>query len=277
MVIEMPKIAKEMKRITWIVSGFLATTIIVMAYFLLWGTPTFDEFVFFALIVAVSPPAILNYLEYRWRKAIDERLPDLFRSIVQGQETGMTLPQALENAAKRNYGPLTVELRKMTAQISWGLPFEEALLAMGRRVNTILVQRTVPLIIEASRSGGYVEKVFDPMGKFIQSTLLLDKERKNQTRPYAAIIYVAFFVFLFTIILLFKSFFASIEGLPILGAATMSSMEMRRIFFHMTVIQAFFGGLVAGKTGEGTMNAGLKHCLIMMICGYLSLKIFLGA
>jgi len=275
MVTNMPKIENRVKKIAWIASVLLAVSIISFAYIMFWGTMTFDEFVFFAVIIAVFPPTVLNYIDYRWRKAVDEHLPDLFRSIVQAQETGMTLPQALEEASKRNYGPLTTELRKMTAQISWGMTFEEALLALGRRANTVLMQRTVPLIIEASRSGGRVEKVFDPMGKFIQTTLLLDKERRNQTRPYIAIIYVAFFVFLFTIILLFKSFFASVESLPILGMAVMLPEEMQRIFFHMTSIQAFFGGLVAGKMGEGTMNAGLKHSLIMMLCGYIALKLFL--
>jgi flagellar protein FlaJ len=276
MVVKMPKITKRMKKIVLVVSVALAVVIVGLGYLRFWKALTLDECVFFALIIAMSPIAILNYVEYRWRKMVDERLPDLFRTIVQGQETGMTLPQALENAAKRNYGSLTPELKKMTSQISWGMTFEEALLALGRRVNTVLVQRTVPLIIEASRSGGHVEKVFDPMGKFVQSTLLLDKERKNQTRPYVAIIYVAFFVFVFTIVLLFQSFFVSIEGLPLLSAGTMSAEQMRRIFFHMTTIQALFGGLVAGKMGEGTINAGLKHSLVMMLCGYVALKIFLG-
>ena len=273
---KMLKITKRTKKIVLVVSVALAAIIVGLGYLRFWKVLTLDECVFFALIVAMSPVAILNYVEYRWRKMVDERLPDLFRTIVQSQETGMTLPQALENAAKRNYGPLTPELRKMTSQISWGMTFEEALLALGRRVNTVLVQRTVPLIIEAGRSGGHVEKVFDPMGKFVQSTLLLDKERKNQTRPYVAIIYVAFFVFVFTVVLLFQSFFVSIEGLPLLGAGTMSAEQMRRIFFHMTTIQALFGGLVAGKMGEGTINAGLKHSLVMMLCGYVALKIFLG-
>jgi len=271
----MPKIEKHVKKIAWISSISLAVTMMLFAYFMFWGTTAFDEFVLFAIIVAVFPPTALNYVDYRWRKAVNDHLPDLFRSIVQAQETGMTLPQALEEASKRDYGPLTAELKKMTSQISWGMTFEEALLALERRVNTVLVQRTVPMIIEASRSGGHVERVFDPMGKFIQTTLLLDKERRNQTRPYVAIIYVAFFVFLFTIILLFKSFFASIEGLPILGSAVMAPEEMQRMFFHMTVIQAFFGGVVAGKMGEGTINAGLKHSLILMLCGYIALKLFL--
>jgi flagellar protein FlaJ len=274
-VIEMPKIDSKLKKISWVISAASAIAIILFGVLIFWGTSTFDELVFFAIIAAAFPPAILSYVDYRWKRAIDEHLPDLFRSIVQAQETGMTLPQALEEAAKRDYGPLTVELRKMTAQISWGMSFEEALLALGRRVNTVLVQRTVPMIIEASRSGGHVEKVFDPMGKFIQTTLLLNKERRTQTRPYIAIIYVAFLVFLFTIILLFKSFFVSIEQLPSLGTAVMAPEEVKRMFFHMTTIQAFFGGLVAGKMGEDTVIAGLKHCLIMMLCGYLALKIFM--
>ncbi|MDI6847685.1 MAG: type II secretion system F family protein [Candidatus Bathyarchaeia archaeon] len=271
----MPKIERHVKKIAWIGSFSLAVIIILFGCFTFWGSPTFDEFVLFAVMVAVLPPTVLNYVDYRWRKAVDEHLPDLFRSIVQAQETGMTLPQALEEASRRDYGPLTAELKKMTAQISWGLPFEEALLSLERRVNTVLMQRTVPMVIEASRSGGHVERVFDPMGKFIQTTLLLDKERRNQTRPYIAIIYVAFFVFLFTIILLFKSFFAGIENLPILRSAVIAPEEMQRMFFHMTTIQAFFGGLVAGKMGEGTINAGLKHSLILMLCGYIALKLFL--
>jgi flagellar protein FlaJ len=271
----MPKIEKNLRRVTHIASVSLAVAIILFAYMAFAGTMLFDELVFFAVVVAVFPSAVLSYIDFKWRKAIDERLPDLFRTIVQAQETGMTLPQALEEAAKRNYGPLTAELKKMTAQISWGMSFEEALLNMGKRVNTVLVQRTVPMIIEASRSGGRVERIFDPMGKFIQTTLLLDKERQTQTRPYIAIIYVAFFVFLFTILLIFRSFFVSIEGLPILGTGVMSPAEMQRIFFHMTSIQAFFGGLVAGKMGDGTVSAGLKHSLILMLCGYLALKLFL--
>jgi flagellar protein FlaJ len=275
MVTKMPKIERKVKKITWAVSATSALAIIVFGLLTYWGNSLFDEAVFFAIIAAVFPPAILTYLDYQWRKAVDEHLPDLFRSIVQAQETGMTLPQALEDAAKRDYGPLTAELRKMTTQISWGMSFEEALLALGKRVNTVLMQRTVPMIIEASRSGGHVEKVFDPMGKFIQTTLLLDKERRTQTRPYTAIVYVAFFVFIFTIVLLFKSFFVSTEQLPMLGTAVMPPEAIKRLFFHMTVVQSLFGGLVAGKMGEGTINAGLKHSLILMICGYLAIKLFL--
>jgi len=249
--------------------------LIATAYFKFWGSLLFDELVVMSVMISVFPPAALDYINYRWKKSIDEHLPELFRTIVQAQQTGMTLPQAIEEASKRDYGSLTKELKKMVAQMSWGMSFEEALQALGRRVDTLLIRRTVPLIIEASLSGGRVERVFEPMGKFVQSTLILEKSRRAKTRPYVAIVYVAYFVFLLTIVLLFKSFFVEIGGVPVLGSALITPEAAKRIFFHMSAIQAFFGGLVAGKMGEGTVSAGLKHSLILMLCGYFVFKFML--
>ncbi|MGQ9461141.1 MAG: type II secretion system F family protein [Candidatus Bathyarchaeaceae archaeon] len=268
-----PKVEKWEKKTAWVVSSFLGVIIIVTACITLWDKPLFDEYLLLAVVVTVFPPAVLDYVDYRWKRSIDKHLPDLLRSIVQAQKTGMTLPQAIEEASKRRYGPITKELKKMVAQMSWGVSFEEALQSLGERVNTALIQRIVPIIIEASRSGGQVEKVFDPMEKFVQSTLTFEKERKTQTRPYVAITYVAFFVFLFTIVMLFNSFFVRMSELSAMEfTAIMTTEEARRVFFHMSIIQAFFGGLMAGKMGEGTVGAGLKHSVILLTCGYLVIK-----
>ncbi len=265
----LPRIGEWRKKLVWFGSIMAGAAIIAIAFALGYQGKTLDELILLAVMVAAFPPSIANYMDYRWKKSIDERLPILFRTIVQAQKTGMTLPQAIEEASKRDYGPLTKELKKINAQMSWGMPLEEALQLFAKRVNTPLVQRTVPLIIEASRSGGKVEKVFDPLGKFVNSILIMEKERKAQTRPYIAIIYVAFYVFLFTIVLLFKTFFVSIEGSPILGSAIMSAEETERLFFHMAAFQAFFGGLIAGKMSEGSLNAGLKHSFVMLASMYL--------
>ncbi|NIW53523.1 MAG: hypothetical protein GWN17_15165, partial [Candidatus Korarchaeota archaeon] len=93
--------------------------IVIFGYLFFGGSRIFDEYVFFAVILSIFPLTIFNYADYKWRRQIDGHLPDLFRSIVQAQETGMTLPQALEEVAKRDHGPLTTELRKMVSQISW--------------------------------------------------------------------------------------------------------------------------------------------------------------
>jgi len=271
----MPKVEEWQKKTAWIASGILGL-LILLAGFLLWGATAFDDCIIFAVLAVISVPTVLNLIDHRWKKSIDERVPDLFRAIVQAQQIGMTLPQAIEEASKRDYGPLSKELRKLVSQMSWGSSFEEALESLEERVDTMLVKRTVPLIIEASRSGGHAEKVFDPIGKFIQITLTLEKERNAQTRPYVAIIYVAFFVFLFTIVLLFKTFFMPIsQNTSILGNVLLTPDAASVLFFRMTVLQAFFSGLVAGKMGEGNISSGLKHSIILLTCGYLVFKIIL--
>lgn len=269
----MPKVEKWEKKIAWIVSSFLGVIIVATACINFRGNRLFDEYILLAVVVTVFPPAVLDYVDYRWKRSIDKHLPDLLQTIVQVQKTGMTLPQAIEEASKRRYGPLTKELKKMVTQMSWGVPFEDVLQSLAKRVDTTLIRRIVPIIIESSRSGGRVEKVFDPMEKFVRTTLTFDQERKTQIRPYVAITYVAFFVFLFTIVMLFNSFFVRMSELSTTGfTAIMAPEEARRIFFSMGAIQAFFGGLVAGKMGEGTVGAGLKHSVILLTCGYLVIK-----
>jgi len=271
----MPRIEKWERRIAWVISSILGTAIIITAFITLFGKPLFDDYMLLALVVTVFPSAVLDYINYRWKTSVDEHLPDLFRSIVQAQETGMPLPQALDEASKRDYGPLTKELKKMVAQMSWGMPFEEAFQSLGKRVDTVLMRRTVPLVIEASRSGGHIERVFDPLGRFIQMNILANKEQRAQTRPYIAIVYVAFFIFIITITLLFKTFFVQMIDLPVIGFSSLNPETTKRIFFHMTMIQGLFGGLVAGKMGEGTVSAGLKHSVILLTCGYLAFKLIL--
>jgi flagellar protein FlaJ len=270
-----PKIKNRTKKLTIVASVFLALILIIFGYINMGLSAHLDDFVFISILIVVIPISILTFIDYRWRKSVDEHLPDLFRTIVQAQEVGMTLPQALEEAAKRDYGPLSNELKKMTIQMSWGASFEEALLAFENRVDTVLSHRTIPMIVEASNSGGRVEEVFDPLSKFIETTITLEKERKTQTRPYIAIIYVALFVFLFTIVILFKTFFTDVEGVALFSMSTSSPLILQRIFLHLTIVQGFFSGLVAGKMGEGSTNAGLKHSTIMMIIGYIALRFFL--
>jgi flagellar protein FlaJ len=270
----MPKIRDTTKKIVIATSVIAAVATVAVGYLLVGATLALDDFFVLAITIALLPISIIEYINTKWQNSIDEHLPDLFRSIVQAQQTGMTLPAALEDAAKRNYGPLSKELKKMTIQMSWGLSFEEAFLAFGQRVGTKLTQRVVPVIIEASRSGGNLEKVFDPMGKFIQSTITMEKERRGQTRPYIAIIYIAVLVFVFTIGILFKTFFMETNG-DSLFTVQMPLNILEQAFLRLTVVQGLFGGLVAGKMGEGSLGAGLKHSVVLVVVGYLALRLLL--
>ncbi|MCZ2808402.1 MAG: hypothetical protein O2V44_03515, partial [Candidatus Bathyarchaeota archaeon] len=73
----MPKVENVEKKIAWIVSGVLGVIICLTAILLLRDSPLFDEYFLLAVVITVFPPAVLDYVDYRWKRSIDKHLPDL--------------------------------------------------------------------------------------------------------------------------------------------------------------------------------------------------------
>jgi len=236
-----------------------------------------DQLVFLALIIAVFPPAIVSYLDTRWKLSVDKNIPEFLREMSEAGRTGVTLTRALDFASKRRYGPLSSELEKVVAKLSWGGNFEDAMKSFAERIETKLARRTAVLLSEIHRSGGDIRDVIDTVSKHIRELQTIEEERRSQLRMYIAIVYVAFFIFIFIDYILLKTFFARIESLKEMAKEEgtlflMKELDLKTItnmMSHMATIQGLFGGLVAGKMGEGALGAGLKHSLILMVIGFL--------
>ncbi len=166
------------------------------------------------------PSAILDYENQRWLEAIEDQMPLLVRGVAESQETGLTLIKALEKVVENKMvsGPLAIELKKMVIQMSWGTSFEEALTNFKNTVNSPVVNRFCVLVLEASRSGGTVKKVFTSTSGFMEEMNEMDKETSSQMKPYIIVIYAAFVVFLVTAMLLVQSFFAPMSGSQQIGS-----------------------------------------------------------
>ena len=264
----MPRISKKRRQIVGIASLAVAVTVIAVSV-LLW-MDRLNLFLFVGLLVGLIPTAVLDQINQSWKNAVNDRLPQLVRDLSESQETGQTFVMALDNASKIKYGPLSDEVKKISAQLSWGSTFDKALTSFANRIGTLSARRFCVLVTEAMRTGGRIRKVFSMMAESMEETLQLNKERTSQMRPYIIIIYAAFFVFLFTTIQLLTSFFIPLAEFPTTGFMTPlgSAEAFKTYFFHMMLIQALLGGLVGGKVGEGRVISGLKHAIIMMITGF---------
>jgi flagellar protein FlaJ len=280
----MPKISQKERRLVTYVSvalglGIIVSTLLVtFVYGAAFPIP-WDTFLVVALMIAVFPPATVNVIDSMWRASVDRNIPKFLREVAEAGRSGLTLTRAIEVSAQRKYGSLSTELQRIVTQLSWGASLEDALKLFAERVDTTLGRRTAQLIIEVSRSGGDVQEVLESINKHIGDLYLLEKERRSSIKPYIAIVYVAAIIFLFTDILLIKTFFSEIAKLEeaqsglTAGALVNISLDvptLTRMLFHTAIIQSFFGGLVAGKMGEGSIGAGLKHCLILMVISFLS-------
>ncbi len=215
-----------------------------------------------------------NFMEFsyqRWRQRIDDAVPALLTDISANVKTGINLDRALEMAADRNYGPLTIELQRLRTQLKLGVPFEDAIDRLVKRVKTTMVKRTFGLLVQANRAGGKVEQLLDTIQADANDIYLLEKERRTSIRPYVVIIYIAFGVFLAVSVLLVDSFFTSVlqNHTQTTTTGTFGSLSgltlpvVKDLFLQMALIEAIFGGFGAGKLGEGSFSGGFKHVLIM--------------
>jgi archaeal flagellar protein FlaJ len=287
-----PKIEKKEKQLVAAVSAALGVSIAVVAILsisVLHSKMPFDwdQMIVIGLMVAVFPPSVIELMDLRWEHGIDKNIPRLLREIAESGKTGLTLTRAIEVSAERDYGPLTKELNQLVAQLSWGSSIEEAFHAFASRARTKLAQRTSDLIVEVARSGGDTQEVMEQVNKHIGELQSIDRERYSQMRPYAAVVYIAFGVFLFTDILLIKSFFTQIVELQakvmatsgggggvFAGAGSVDVGFLKKVLYHAVIIQAVFGGLIAGKMSEGRLGAGLKHTLLLLVIAFVTFFLF---
>ncbi len=276
------RIPKKEHYYIWLVSGILGilvfgTTLLNMLYFKAELLLTMDDLIVLSLVVTIFPPAVANFLDQRWRDEVDRRIPEFLADVSQAGRTGVTLTRAIELSAKRKYGPLSSQLNRIITLISWGKSLEEAMKEFANNVNTRLARRTSILVEECNRSGGNTQEILEVMSEHISELHNIENERKGMIRPYIAIIYIAYFIFIVIDVMLVRTFFSQIldlqesmveAGTALLGG-TMDLGEMQRSMFHLVIIEAFFGGLIAGKMGEASLAAGLKHSLILIVAGFL--------
>jgi len=265
---------------------FLIGISLIFTNYGLWSILTdtmIDDVIVISVLIAIVPLAILDTQESRRRNSLEEALPNFFRDVAGMNDSGMTLPNAIHNVAQGQYGALTPFIRRLNSEMSWSVPFVEALLRFGTRVGTPLAQRAVDLISKASKAGGDVSEVLRAAANDSYEFFNLKMERRNNMLIYMVIVLISFLVFLFVIAILESTFLTTMaeagEKAAAAGAGTfMARVDIafyKRLFSHAAMIQGFFSGLVAGQMGEGSAIAGLKYSAIMLTIAWITFRFFI--
>jgi pilus assembly protein TadC len=269
---------KTTKRIS-IISAATAIIFFIIASVFYLTSPTLDYMIVIALTIGVAPPSIVGVMHNRWKLKIEKATPDFLRDLATASRTGIPLQVALEHASKRIYGPLTSELQLLVANMSWGMNFNQALDEFGNRINLPLIKKATVLINTAAKHGGDLSNIFDSTAKYLDSINSWTQKRRQQTTPYVLIFYFSVFMFLFIIIIISNMMFTPLSQT---GAGNVSFIKpiisqeaSRRLFMHASLIEALFGGLIAGKINEDSFLDGLKHVTILAIATGIAFYLFL--
>lgn len=238
-----------------------------------------------SILIGLGPYGWYASREARRIEAIDQRFPEFLRDLAESQRSGMTLTEAVATASKGNYGVLTGEIRKMAAQIEWGVSFSDSLTRFSKRVATPLIKRTVALVIQASEAGGNVVDVLTAAADDAREIQQIVKERKQAMSIYVMIIYIAFAVFVGVIAVLNAQFIPEVakavskaNGVSIggLNFRAFDVDDFKILFFHGAIIQGFGGGIVGGVMAGGRMIHGLRHSFILVFLAWVLFRIVIG-
>jgi len=244
-------------------------------------TTIIDDIAVISILIAIGPLAILQTRESKRINNLEEALPNFFRDLAGMNDSGMTLPNAVHLVSAGEYSTLTPFIRKMDSEMSWNVPFVQAMYRFGQRLRTPLADRSVDLIAKASRAGGDASEVLRAAANDTYEFVKLKSERNNNMMIYVVIVLVSFLVFLFVIFILVTTFLTTMATAAQAGGPggpqfikNLDLFFYKRLFAHAAMIQGVFSGLVAGQMGEGSAIAGLKYSAIMLLIAWISFRFF---
>lgn len=236
-------------------------------------------------LLSISSYGFYSWYDLRVITRQEQKFADFLRDLAEYWKAGLSMAQAINTLARGEYGILNKEIKKMSIQLSWGMPFNDVLIWLARELDTKLVYRSVSLILEANKAGGKIADVLLTAAHNASEIRWIKTERERAMKMYVWVIYISFGVYLAVILILVKSFLPAIidasnaimkTGGNGGGTATLGNMEIRQIsrnfivflFFWSVIIQAIGNGLMTGIMGYGRTSAGLGHVFIMILMSW---------
>lgn len=264
----------------------LAVVLYVIAalvnFFVLSKIITFDEtlYLVFAIVIAL-PILAIKYIEDKRIKEMERSFPLFLQDFVETIRGGMTVPQAFKAISKNQYGRMTPLIKKMSAQLDWGIPIDVVLTNFGKETKSKIISRVVSTVMESHKYGGKLTDTFEALSKTALEIERLRAERRLLLNSQIITGYIIFLVFLGVIIGLQRVLVPSLgqvsaQTLAGLGGQVPAdiSQQYTEIFRNLILLQGLFAGLTIGKMSEGAIVAGIKHSIFMMGVGIFAFLIF---
>ncbi len=220
-----------------------------------------------ALFISTGPPALIQIKAARKKLSVEQGIANFLRDLTEIRKTGLAPEKCIESLSKRNYGEFTKELRKISSELSWGVPLRQVFTGFLGRTKSWLSQIVIFLLVETIDVGGGTISMIEGLARFNHMTQEVEKEKRASTRPYMIVPYFAAILLMATTLLtlVFVTKTVSIAGNSQIDLAGITTVFTVSVIFHSYMI-----GLVAGKISEESISAGFKHSALLVIITLLA-------
>lgn len=260
----------------------LTVPLSIVVSFVMWGIYRIETILGTVMAITFIPYIILHeYRSYALKK-LENELPEFLKQLGSLNESGLTLVAALKVLSTTDLGALTKEVMNIRKDIEWGKLITEALERFEDRVGSNVVSKVVSILVKALEATDNVKAAIFTAATDAEMYLEFRKRIANEMFVYTVIVYITFAVFLFTVVVLNQNFikvFGNINVPESFVGTTFTfpnATMLTTMFYHATLLNGFFSGLVAGVMGAGSLRSGLKHSLIMVLASILVFHQFVG-
>ena len=222
-----------------------------------------------ALMATVLVPAVLSVKYGREKHGLEVKLPEFVRDMAENRKVGLPPETGIEQLGVKSYGRLSRPVKKMGAQLSWGLSLSSVISTFINSVNSWLTKVVGALMLEVVDVGGGTVKSFSEMADFTRKINDLEAEKRSALRPYVFVMYMAAMMIVLTTFLMVYFLTAT----PIAGAGAASAAALApkvssgtiELLLVSAIFESWVVGLVAGKMGEGGVSDGFKHSALLVL------------
>jgi flagellar protein FlaJ len=227
-----------------------------------------------ALFISAAPAAVVHVRITKIKNSMEQGVASFLRDLTEVRKTGLSPERCIESLSTRDYGAFSKEIRKISSEISWGLPIKKVMMDFLHRTRSWMVQIVMFLLVETIDVGGGTISMIESLARFNNLTQEVEKEKKMSVRPYVMMPYLASILLVATTIMMMS--FTSGFGATTAGVSTSASQGqgmMQTIFMTAVIFNSFLIGIVAGKISEESIGAGFKHAAILVLISVVAAKL----
>jgi flagellar protein FlaJ len=226
------------------------------------------------MFVIASAPAAIVYIRRSNRKASLERGVAVFlRDLTETRKTGLSPEKCIEGLSKGNYYEFSHELKKISSEITWGIPLRKVVLDFIKRTKSWVTQIVMFLLVETIDVGGGTIPMIESLARFNGMVQEVEREKKMEVRPYVFLPYFAALLLVATtsMMLVFTAQTMTVGGAS--SANTINMGYLTLMFTTSAIVNSYLIGLVAGKISEEAVAAGFKHSAILVVITLIAAKL----
>ena len=243
---------------------------------------------FFATLFIMLVYFYLDLKIYYRTKKMEEQLPDFLQILSANLKGGMTFEGALWAAVKPRFNVLGSEMAKASKKVMTGYEVSKALIELSDKYDSLMLRRTVDLMISEVESGGNVAELIDRLVDNLKETKALKNEMSASAIAY--VIFISVIVVVICPLLFALSFRLLNLTLNLVSQISSTTQRVGTLTFLFSksnvnpddfklfsivaiLLISFFSSLIVSIVEKGDIKGGVKYIPIY-IFGSISFYLF---